>query len=164
MLGTMSIANARLASAMVPLMEKGLTEWRMERLRAAVERAGSLAELGRLLRHRNGTQVGHMLAGRRPITEKTVAAIEALPGYRGWFHRDKTAPAPPSGPLADRLRHEQELDPYELIERGLKALLIVSHTKDAILDEVRKQAEVAAEIHKAAREMYDPARRAAKRK
>jgi transcriptional regulator with XRE-family HTH domain len=62
---------------------------------------------------------------------------------------EKTSAAPPSGPLAERLREERELDPYELIERGLAALLIVSHAKDRIMESVREAAEVAAATQKA---------------
>lgn len=60
-------------------------EWRRARLREAVIRHGSQAALGRALGKASGAFVRQMLAGERPISEKTVAAIEALPGMRGWF-------------------------------------------------------------------------------
>lgn len=41
--------------------------------------------MGKKLGHKRGAQVGHMLSGRRPITEKTIECIEALPGFAGWF-------------------------------------------------------------------------------
>ena len=64
--------------------------FRIERLHAAVRKAGTQVALGRLLGHESGAQVGHMLAGRSPITEKTVAKIEALHGFAGWFDKDRT--------------------------------------------------------------------------
>lgn len=70
-------------------MKPNPNDWRKERLIAASDKAGGDAELGRLLGHKSGTQVGHMRHGRRPITEKTVEKIEALRGYSGWF----TSPA-----------------------------------------------------------------------
>jgi transcriptional regulator with XRE-family HTH domain len=60
----------------------------------------------------------------------------------------KLPPAPPAGPLADRLREEREQDPYELIERGLKALVVVGRAKEKILDAVREAADVAAETQR----------------
>ena len=61
---------------------------RLERLRAAIAKAGSQAELGRKLGYKSGTQVGHMLNGRSPISEKTIDKIEALHGFAGWFNGD----------------------------------------------------------------------------
>ena len=60
-------------------------EWRRKRLAAASQKAGGDAALGRLMGHKRGAQVGHMLSGRRPITEKTIECIENLPGFAGWF-------------------------------------------------------------------------------
>ena len=68
-------------------MNDDLLEWRKQRLQDASRRAGGDAELGRLLGHKSGAQIGHMLLGRRPITEKTVQKIERLRGYRDWFAR-----------------------------------------------------------------------------
>ena len=63
-------------------------EWRRKRLAAASQKAGGDAALGRLMGHKRGAQVGHMLSGRRPITEKTIECIENLPGFAGWFSDD----------------------------------------------------------------------------
>jgi phage repressor protein C with HTH and peptisase S24 domain len=72
--------------------------YRVERLAAALEQKfeGNRSELGRALGHRDGAFVRQMLAGTRPITEKTVLAIEALPGMAGWFDPPRRQrPAPP---------------------------------------------------------------------
>ena len=62
-----------------------LQEWRIQRLIAASDKAGGDAELGRMLGHQSGAQVGHMRYGRRPVTEKTIQKIESARGYEGWF-------------------------------------------------------------------------------
>jgi phage repressor protein C with HTH and peptisase S24 domain len=71
-------------------------ERRCQRLKDAVDREGSKAELGRKLGYSSGAFVRQMVDGERPITEKTVVALEALPGYGGWFskpgQRARTAP------------------------------------------------------------------------
>jgi transcriptional regulator with XRE-family HTH domain len=71
----------------------------------------------------------------------------------------KATPAPPSGPLVERLREEREADPYDLIERGLKALVIVGEAKEDVMKLVKKYAHISAETQKAVREQIDPARR-----
>lgn len=62
-------------------------EWRRTRLLALAEKHGGNAALGRLLGYKDGAMVGQMLRGERPITEKTVAKAEELPGSSGWFNR-----------------------------------------------------------------------------
>lgn len=78
--------------------------WRVERLAAASEKAGGDSELGRKIGHQNGAQVGHMLKGRRPITEKTIQKIEAIRGFEGWFSRpastEQVAPESPHANVA----------------------------------------------------------------
>lgn len=75
------------------------SSWRIERLAAASKKCGGDAELGRLIGHQSGAQIGHMLKGRRPVTEKTVKKIETLRGFEGWFdqqpsdHKALTTPA-----------------------------------------------------------------------
>lgn len=46
---------------------------------------GNLSELGRALGYKDGVYVRQMRDAKRPITEKTVAKVEALPGKAGWF-------------------------------------------------------------------------------
>ncbi|WP_370682148.1 hypothetical protein [Comamonas sp. GB3 AK4-5] len=60
---------------------------RQQRLEELAEAVGGKAPLGRMLGYRDGAFVSQMISGLRPITEKTVAACEALPGYAGWFSR-----------------------------------------------------------------------------
>lgn len=69
-------------------MDDQVQQWRLERLSAASDKVGGDTELGRLLGYQNGQQIGHLKKGRRRITEDTVAKIEALPGFRGWFLRE----------------------------------------------------------------------------
>lgn len=77
-------------------MNDDVQDWRRERLAAASDKAGGDAELGRLLGHASGAQIGHMRLGRRPVTEKTIEKIEALPGYFGWFNDKRGMPVLPS--------------------------------------------------------------------
>lgn len=58
---------------------------------------GNKAALGRALKYADGAFVGQMLRGERPITEKTVAQIHALPGGRGWFEQTNVKPAAVGG-------------------------------------------------------------------
>lgn len=64
-----------------------LSQYRKTRLQAFVDLKfeGNKAALGRALGYRDGAFVGQMLRGERPITEKTVDQIHALPGGKGWF-------------------------------------------------------------------------------
>lgn len=56
---------------------------------------GNKAALGRALGYRDGAFVGQMLRGERPISEKTISQIHALPGGAGWFSDDgNVSPGP----------------------------------------------------------------------
>ncbi|MGN5479494.1 hypothetical protein ACTMU2_29130 [Cupriavidus basilensis] len=63
------------------------TDYRIERLQAAVNKAcgGNVSAFGRLLGYKDGAFVRQMLAGTRAISEKTVDAVEKLPGLENWF-------------------------------------------------------------------------------
>jgi len=101
-----SIAFAKVANATVQFMnDAGVQAWRKERLRALAEKFGGKAELGRKLGHRDGAYVGQMLSGDRPITEKLILKVEALPGYRGWFSQDASSP---KGEVFERLSTEEK--------------------------------------------------------
>jgi hypothetical protein len=67
--------------------ELELQRWRAARLGAAIDKfsAGNKSEFGRRLGYKDGAFIRQMLSGDRPIREKTISAIEALPGMRGWF-------------------------------------------------------------------------------
>lgn len=61
---------------------------RQARFKALIEDkpyGGNLSALGRALGYKDGVYVRQMRDGIRPITEKTVAKIEALSGRAGWF-------------------------------------------------------------------------------
>lgn len=79
--------------------EVELNEFRMGRLSAAVEHVskGNKTDFGRRLGYKDGAFVRQMLSGIRPVTEKTVWAIEAMPGMKGWFDVEGVeAPAAPA--------------------------------------------------------------------
>lgn len=60
-------------------------EERIERLRRAAERMGGKAALGRMLGYVDGAFVGQMIKGDRPITEKTLEALIAIPDISDLF-------------------------------------------------------------------------------
>jgi len=68
--------------------------------------------------------------------------------------RPRTTAAPAGGPLSERLKAERQEDPYELIERGLRALVVVGEAKEDILRAVRKYADIAAETQRALEERF----------
>lgn len=82
------VANATLASATVRGMTpEQLQQYRVERLAAALAHKfdGNRSEMGRALGYKDGAFIRQMLSEARPISEKTVQAIEALPGMSDWF-------------------------------------------------------------------------------
>lgn len=68
-----------------------MTEYRIQRLKDAIDHIskGNKSDFGRKLDMRDGAFIRQMLAGTRPITEKTIRSIEAFHGTDDWF-------APPS--------------------------------------------------------------------
>lgn len=85
-------------------MNKRTDEWRRARMAELAEKLGGKAALGRELGYKSGAYVRQMIDGERPITEKTVEAIHALPGCAHWFDKPGKGPAaallPPPGPAA----------------------------------------------------------------
>ncbi|WLW63652.1 S24 family peptidase [Achromobacter aegrifaciens] len=73
-----------------------LNEFRMGRLSAAVDHVsnGNKTDFGRRLGYKDGAFVRQMLSGIRPVTEKTIWAIEAMPGMKGWFELEGSIVAP----------------------------------------------------------------------
>lgn len=67
--------------------EVELNEFRIGRLLAAVNHVsdGNKTDFGRRLGYKDGAFVRQMLSGIRPVTEKTIWAIEAMPGMKDWF-------------------------------------------------------------------------------
>lgn len=88
-------------------MNKRTDEWRRKRMAELAEKLGGKAALGRALGYKSGAYVRQMIDGERPITEKTIEAIHAMPGCAHWFDRPgggpvlllqaPPAPAAPSG-------------------------------------------------------------------
>ncbi len=70
-------------------------DYRIERLQAAVNKQcdGNVSAFGRLLGYKDGAFVRQMLAGTRAISEKTVDAVERIPGLENWF---STKPGKPT--------------------------------------------------------------------
>lgn len=58
---------------------------------------GNKTSLGVALGYTSGAFVRQMIEGERPITEKTIAKIHALPGCDGWMYRNSPddSPLPP---------------------------------------------------------------------
>lgn len=78
--------------------ELELQKWRIERLRAAIDKVanGNKTEFGRRLGYRDGAFIRQLLSGDRAIREKTITSIETLPGMKGWFLDPDLAAAPGS--------------------------------------------------------------------
>lgn len=66
---------------------EALAQYRRDRMQAYLDLKfeGNKAALGRALGYRDGAFVGQMLRGERPISEKTISEIHAMPGGAGWF-------------------------------------------------------------------------------
>ena len=66
-----------------------LTEYRIQRLKDAIDHVsdGNKSDFGRRLNMKDGAFIRQMLAGKRPITEKTIRSIEAFHGMDGWFDK-----------------------------------------------------------------------------
>lgn len=103
-------------------MEAERTLWRIERLQAAIDKLdeGNLQAFGRRMGWKDGSYVGQMLRGSRPITEKLIQRIEEIRGMAGWF--DPEIELSEQGALEYRIR-------VELLRRE-----IPQHTLQTILD------------------------------
>lgn len=66
-------------------MDQLSDEWRRKRLQELADQVGGKAALGRLLGYKDGAFVRQMIAGERPVTEKTIRAVHEKPGLSGWF-------------------------------------------------------------------------------
>jgi len=73
-----------------------LNNLRVSLLKAAVDRVagGNISEFGRRLGYKDGAFVRQMLSGNRAVSEKTIRAVEALPGLRGWFSSTSASATP----------------------------------------------------------------------
>ncbi|WP_106856076.1 S24 family peptidase [Caballeronia novacaledonica] len=73
-----------------------LNNLRVSLLKAAIDRVseGNISEFGRRLGYKDGAFVRQMLNGSRVVSEKTIRAVEAIPGLRGWFNSASVSAAP----------------------------------------------------------------------
>jgi len=71
-------------------------EWRRKRMSDLADHVGGKAALGRLLGYKDGAFVRQMIAGERPITEKTIRSVHEKPGLTGWFVLQDTGAVIPS--------------------------------------------------------------------
>jgi hypothetical protein len=76
-------------------MDDPIQAQRKTRLRELLEQKydGDKAALGRALDFRDGSYIGQLLRGERPITEKLVAKIHTKDGCAGWFAPAADMPA-----------------------------------------------------------------------
>lgn len=67
-----------------------LDDYRVARLKQAAERVanGNNTVFGKRLGYADGAFIRQMLSGSRRVSEKTIRAVEKLPGMRGWFDAD----------------------------------------------------------------------------
>ncbi len=65
--------------------------WRRKRLSDLAIKFGGRAELGRAIGYKDGAYIRQMIDGERAISEKTIAKLENLRGYEGWFASEKIA-------------------------------------------------------------------------
>ncbi|MGK4923315.1 hypothetical protein ACSLUB_12350 [Bordetella hinzii] len=82
--------------------EVELNEFRIARLQAAVDHlsGGNKTDFGRRLGYKDGAFVRQMVTGVRPVTEKTIRAIEGMPGMAGWFSPSHQGERPPAASQA----------------------------------------------------------------
>ena len=71
-------------------------EWRKKRLSELADHVGGRAELGRQLGYKDGAFIRQMIAGERPITEKTIRAVHEKPGLAGWFSQRESGSVIPA--------------------------------------------------------------------
>lgn len=118
-------------------------EYRRRRLDALAHHPdfNSRAALGRALGYRDGAFVRQMIAGERPISEKTIAAVETLRGgkFRGWFdHGPLVASEPP--PPGDFTRRAPPSQSEWAVLEDLRVL--PQNERQALLADVHTRAEV----------------------
>ena len=130
-------------------MNKATDEWRKTRMAELSKKVGSNAELGRLLGYKDGAYVRQMIAGERPITEKTVAKAEALKGCAGWFAVGGKSGAhvpPPAAPAPDfRDTHQLTPDQWELFQAF--SIAATSEEKKTIIERYESLKQIAAEVY-----------------
>lgn len=127
-------------------MSKFPDEWRRKRLGDLAKKIGSNAELGRLLKYKDGAYVRQMIAGERPITEKTIAKAEALPGCAGWFTggaAGRTTPPPPPPGFQDN--HQLTPEQWEMFQAF--SIAATSDEKKAIIERYEALKKIASQVY-----------------
>jgi hypothetical protein len=130
-------ANAAVASATVRGMNaEELKDYRIARLAAAIDKVsgGNKSEFGRKLDYADGAFIRQMLAGTRPVTEKTIMQIEALHGMAGWFAEGRAQQE------ESAIQSLDLLSPDELYGLMMKHLQDVEKLADSWLRTTRRQA------------------------
>ncbi|WP_080426191.1 helix-turn-helix transcriptional regulator [Burkholderia ubonensis] len=71
-----------------------LNHRRVALLRAAIDKidGGNVTAFGRRLGYKDGAFIRQMLSERRTVSEKTIRAVESLPGMIGWFNDHSSLP------------------------------------------------------------------------
>ena len=107
-----------------------LTEYRIQRLKDAVDHVsdGNKSDFGRRLNMKDGAFIRQMLAGKRPITDKTIRSIEAFHGMDGWFN-PPGSPARRHGVASDKNAQEEASDwPF----KGIQLQRVLQLDKDSL--------------------------------
>ncbi|WP_120291011.1 LexA family transcriptional regulator [Paraburkholderia sp. BL23I1N1] len=111
--------------------ERELARQRIEALRAAIDKlcGGNRTAFGKRLGYKDGAFVRQMLSGDRPVTEKTIRAIEALPGMKNWFS-EATIGVPHHGAHASPAAAEHKVGASDAPNTGEKRGLITTVGKN----------------------------------
>jgi len=117
------------------MSEQNLQDWRRQRLHEMALREGGNLALGRKLGYTSGAFIGQMLRGERPISEKTVFAVQKLPGYGGWFDIAKADNLPA---MIESNNVELSGAPSTSIPQSLETVAVaLQQSDDLTLDQVK---------------------------
>lgn len=106
--------------------ELDIQKWRVKRLEEAIAKiaGGNQSEFGRRLGYKDGAFIRQLIRGDRPVREKIVNAIEALPGMKGWFAMSGT---PTAGPGFQNV---------EMVEARGRRVPVISYVQAGLMVEV----------------------------
>lgn len=130
-------------------MSKLPDEWRKKRLQDLADKFGGNAPLGRKLGYKDGAYVRQMIAGERPITEKTVVKAESLKGCAGWFtflSKPGTMALPPEAPAPD-FRDNHTLTPEQWEQYQAFSIAATSDEKKTIVERYESLKKIAAQVY-----------------
>lgn len=130
-------------------MSKLPDEWRKKRMQDLADKFDGNAPLGRALGYKDGAYVRQMIAGERPITEKTVAKAEKLKGCAGWFaaHETPGEKVPPPPPLAPGFRDSHTLTPEQWEQFQAFSIAATSDEKRTIIERYESLKMIAAQVY-----------------